>query len=33
MIATVYVGGLIFLLFYVGLRHEQALEQLKLWYN
>ena len=33
MIATVYVGGLIFLLFYVGLRHEQALEQLKHWYN
>jgi hypothetical protein len=33
LIAAVYVGGLIFLLFYVGLRHEQALEQLRLWYN
>ena len=33
MIATVYVGGLIFLLFYVGLRHEQAIEQLKHWFN
>ena len=32
-VAAVYVGGLIFLLFYVGLRHEQALEQLKLWFN
>jgi hypothetical protein len=33
LIAAIYVGGLIFLLFYVGLRHEQALEQLKLWFN
>ena len=33
LVAAVYVGGLIFLLFYVGLRHEQALEQLKLWFN
>ena len=33
LIAAVYVGGLIFLLFYVGLRHEQAIEQLKLWFN
>ena len=33
LIAAVYVGGLIFLLFYVGLRHEQALEQLKHWFN
>jgi len=33
LVAAVYVGGLIFLLFYVGLRHEQALEQLKHWFN
>ena len=33
LVAAVYVGGLIFLLFYVGLRHEQAIEQLKLWFN
>jgi hypothetical protein len=33
LVAAVYVGGLIFLLFYVGLRHEQALEQLKNWFN
>ncbi|HEU4517733.1 MAG TPA: exopolysaccharide biosynthesis protein, partial [Steroidobacteraceae bacterium] len=33
LIAAIYVGGLIFLLFYVGLRHEQAIEQVKLWFN
>ena len=33
VIATAYVGGLVFLLFYVGLRHEQALEQIRLWFN
>ena len=33
LVAALYVGGLIFLLFYVGLRHEQAIEQLKLWFN
>ena len=33
LVAAVYVGGLIFLLFYVGLRHEQAIEQLKHWFN
>ena len=27
------IFGLIFLLFYVGLRHEQAIEQLKHWFN
>jgi hypothetical protein len=33
LVAAVYVGGLIFLLFYVGLRHEQALDQLRLWFQ
>ena len=33
LVAALYVGGLIFLLFYVGLRHEQAIEQLKHWFN
>ena len=32
LISTVYVGGLIFLVFYVGLRHEQALEMLRAWW-
>jgi hypothetical protein len=33
LVSAVYVGGLIFLLFYAGLRHEQALEQLRLWFD
>jgi hypothetical protein len=33
LVATVYVGGLVVLLFYVGLNHEQAFEQLKRWFN
>ena len=32
VISAVYVGGLIFLVFYVGLRHEQALEMLRAWW-
>ncbi len=32
LISTFYVGGLIFLVFYVGLRHEQALEMLRTWW-
>jgi hypothetical protein len=32
LISTVYVGGLIFLVFYVGLRHEQALAMLRAWW-
>ena len=32
LISAVYVGGLIFLVFYVGLRHEQALEMLRAWW-
>jgi hypothetical protein len=31
LVATVYVGGLVVLLFYVGLNHQQAFEQLKAW--
>jgi hypothetical protein len=33
LVAAIYVGGLIILLFYAGLRHEQALEQIRLWFN
>ena len=32
LISTVYVGGLIFLVFYVGLRHEQVLAMLRAWW-
>jgi hypothetical protein len=32
LISTVYVGGLIILVFYVGLRHEQALAMLRAWW-
>ncbi len=32
LVSAVYVGGLIFLVFYVGLRHEQALEMLRTWW-
>jgi hypothetical protein len=32
-ISAVYVGGLIFLVFYVGLRHEQAIEMLRGWFS
>lgn len=32
-VSAVYVGGLIFLVFYVGLRHEQAIEMLRGWFS
>jgi hypothetical protein len=32
VVSAIYVGGLIFLVFYVGLRHEQALEMLRAWW-
>ena len=32
-ISAVYVGGLVFLLFYAGVRHEQALEHVRLWFD
>jgi hypothetical protein len=33
LVAAVYVGGLVVLLFYVGLNHEQAFAQLKHWFQ
>jgi hypothetical protein len=33
VVAAAYVGGLVFLVFYVGLRHEQALEMARSWWN
>lgn len=33
LVATVYVGGLIFLLFYAGIQHEQLLEHLRRWFS
>lgn len=33
VVAAVYVGGLVILLFYAGMRHEDALEQIRLWFN
>lgn len=32
-ISTLYVGGLVFLVFYAGLRHEQVLEMLRGWFS
>jgi len=33
LVSAVYIAGLVFLLFYAGMRHEQALEQIRLWFN
>ncbi|MGH8244724.1 MAG: exopolysaccharide biosynthesis protein [Steroidobacteraceae bacterium] len=33
VISAAYVGGLIFLVFYAGMRHEQALATLRQWLN
>lgn len=33
VISAAYVGGLIFLVFYAGMRHEQALETIRLWFD
>ena len=33
LLSAAYVGGLIVLIFYAGLRHEQALEMLRGWFN
>jgi hypothetical protein len=33
LLSAAYVGGLIVLIFYAGLRHEQALELLRGWFN
>jgi hypothetical protein len=33
LVSTVYVGGLVVLVFYAGMRHEAALELLRGWFN
>ncbi|HEX9707165.1 MAG TPA: exopolysaccharide biosynthesis protein [Steroidobacteraceae bacterium] len=33
LVSTAYVGGLVVLVFYAGLRHEQVLEMLRGWFN
>ncbi len=33
LVSTLYVGGLIVLVFYAGLRHEQVLEMLRSWFS
>jgi hypothetical protein len=33
LVSAVYVGGLIVLVFYAGMRHEAALEMLRGWFN
>lgn len=33
LVSALYIGGLIFLVFYAGLRHEQALEMLREWFS
>lgn len=33
LVSAVYVGGLIFLVFYAGMRHEQALDLLRGWFS
>lgn len=33
LVSAVYVGGLIFLVFYAGMRHEQALDLLRAWFS
>jgi hypothetical protein len=32
-LAAAYVGGLVFLVFYVGLRHEQAFDAVRAWWS
>lgn len=33
LVSAAYVGGLVIVIFYAGMRHEQALEQIRLWFN
>jgi hypothetical protein len=33
LVSAAYVGGLVFLLFYVGLRHEQVFEMAQAWWS
>ncbi len=33
VVSAVYVGGLVLLVFYAGMRHEEAFEAIRLWFN
>ncbi len=33
VLSAVYVGGLVLLVFYAGMRHEEAFEAIRLWFN
>lgn len=33
VVSAVYVGGLVLLVFYVGMRHEEAFEAIRLWFD
>jgi hypothetical protein len=33
VVSAVYVGGLVLLVFYAGMRHEDAFEAIRLWFN
>jgi hypothetical protein len=33
LLSAIYVGGLVLLVFYAGMRHEEAFEAIRLWFN
>jgi hypothetical protein len=33
LVSAVYVGGLVLLVFYAGMRHEEAFEAIRNWFN
>ena len=33
VLSAVYIGGLVLLVFYAGMRHEEAFEAIRLWFN
>jgi len=33
LLSAVYVGGLVLLVFYAGMRHEEAFEAIRLWFD
>ncbi len=33
VVSALYVGGLVLLVFYAGMRHEEAFEAIRLWFN
>jgi hypothetical protein len=33
LVSAVYVGGLILLVFYAGMRHDEAFEAIRHWFN